>query len=87
MREDDQMVATNYTNVRKNLKRYCDIATDDNDIVLVTRKDDKNVVIMSLERFTMLEKELNNALFLAKIERGFSQIEEGKGTKHELIED
>ena len=42
---------------------------------------------MSLERFTMLEKELNNALFLAKIERGFSQIEEGKGTKHELIED
>lgn len=42
------MLAANYTTVRNNLKDYCDKATDENEIVLVTRKADKNVVIMSL---------------------------------------
>ena len=81
------MVAANYTTVRNNLKEYCDKASNDNEIVLVKRKADKNVVIMSLDRFNQIEKELNNALYLAKIERGFSEIEAGKGQAHELIED
>ena len=81
------MLAANYTTVRNNLKDYCDRASDDNEIVLVTRKADKNVVIMSLDRLNQLEKDLRNAQYLAKIERGFSQIEAGKGVAHELIED
>lgn len=80
------MVAANYTTVRNNLKDYCDKASDDNEIVLVTRKEDKNVVIMSLDRLNQIEKELRNALYLAKIEKGFAQIEAGKGVAHELIE-
>ena len=80
------MVAANYTTVRNNLKDYCDKASNDNEIVLVTRKDDKNVVIMSLDRLNQIEKELQNALYLAKIEKGFAQIEAGKGTPHELLE-
>ena len=81
------MLAANYTTVRNNLKDYCDRASDDNEIVLVTRKADKNVVIMSLDRLNQLEKDLRNAQYLAKIERGFAQIEAGKGVTHELIED
>ena len=81
------MLAANYTTVRNNLKDYCDRASDDNEIVLVTRKADKNVVIMSLDRLNQLEKDLRNAQYLAKIERGFAQIEAGKGVAHELIED
>lgn len=81
------MLAANYTTVRNNLKNYCDKASDENEIVLVTRKADKNVVIMSLERLNQLELELRNAKYLAKIERGFSQIEAGRGVSHELIED
>ena len=71
------MLAANYTTVRNNLKDYCDRASDDNEIILVTRKADKNVVIMSLDRLNQIEKELRNARYLAKIERGFAQIEAG----------
>lgn len=81
------MVAANYTAVRNNLKDYCDKASDENEIVLVTRKADRNVVIMSLDRLNQIEKELRNARYLAKIERGFAQIEAGQGAAHELIED
>ena len=81
------MVAANYTAVRNNLKDYCDKASDENEIVLVTRKADKNVVIMSLDKLNQIEKELRNARYLAKIERGFAQIEAGHGVAHELIED
>ncbi len=81
------MVAANYTAVRNNLKDYCDKASDENEIVLVTRKADKNVVIMSLDKLNQIEKELRNARYLAKIERGFAQIESGHGVAHELIED
>lgn len=81
------MLAANYTTVRNNLKDYCDKASDDNEIVLVTRKADKNVVIMSLDRLNQIEKELKNARYLAKIERGFAQIEAGQGVVHELIEE
>lgn len=81
------MVAANYTAVRNNLKDYCDKASDKGEIVLVTRKAGKNVVIMSLDRFNQIEKELRNARYLAKIERGFAQIEAGQGVTHELIED
>ena len=42
---------------------------------------------MSLDRLNKIEKELKNAHYLAKIERGFAQIEAGRGTSHELIED
>ena len=81
------MLAANYTTVRNNLKDYCDKASDEDEIVLVTRKSDKNVVIMSLDKLNQIEKELRNALYLAKIERGFAQIEAGRGISHELIED
>ncbi len=81
------MLAANYTTVRNNLKDYCDKASDENEIVLVTRKADKNVVIMSLDKLNQIEKELRNARYLAKIEKGFAQIEAGLGVTHELIED
>lgn len=80
------MVAANYTTVRKNLKEYCDKATDDDEIIIVTRKEEKNIVIMSLDRLNALEKELRNAQYYAKLERGFSQIESGKGTIRDIIE-
>ncbi|MCR5007428.1 MAG: type II toxin-antitoxin system prevent-host-death family antitoxin [Oribacterium sp.] len=80
------MLAANYTTVRNNLKDYCDKASDENEIVIVTRKEEKNVVIMSLDRLNQLEKELRNARYLAKLEKGFAQIEAGKGVAHELIE-
>ena len=80
------MVAANYTSVRNNLKDYCDMATDGGETVIVTRKADRNVVLISLERFNEMEKELRNAKYLAKIERSFEQLYAGQGQDHDLIE-
>lgn len=80
------MVAVNYSTIRNNLKNYCDMATDSNETVIVTRKDEKNVVLMSLDKYNKLEKAARNAEYLAMIDRGISQLEAGKGQQHELIE-
>ena len=80
------MLAVNYSTIRNNLKDYCDKATDSQETVIVTRKDEKNVVIISLEKYNQLEKAARNAEYLAMIDRSMAQLEAGKGQLHELIE-
>jgi len=80
------MVAASYTSVRNNLKNYCDLAVDGGETVIITRKDDKNVVMISLDDYNSMIKALNNVQYLAKLERSFKQLDEGKGVVHELIE-
>ncbi len=81
------MIAANYTTVRNNLKDYCDKATDYNETVIVTRKSEKNVVILSLDEYNRITKFARNAEYLAMLDRGIEQLRAGKGQKHELIED
>ena len=81
------MVATNYTDVRNHLKDYCDLASEAGETVIVTRKANKNVVILSLERFNLMEKAIRNSQNLAKLDRAFDQLYAGKGHEHELIEE
>ena len=81
------MLAVNYSTIRNNLKYYCDKATDDSETVIVTRKNEKNVVLMSLEQYNSMMKALRNAEYLSKIDRAFNQLESGNGRQHELIED
>ena len=80
------MLAVNYSTIRNNLKDYCDKATDLYETVIVTRKDEKNVVILSLEKYNQLEKAAKNNEYLAMIDRGIAQLEAGRGQEHELIE-
>ena len=80
------MLAVNYSTIRNNLKTYCDEATDNNETVIVTRKGEKNVVILSLEKYNQIMKAAQNAEYLAMIDRGIAQLSSGKGQQHELIE-
>ena len=80
------MLAVNYTTIRNNLKDYCDTVTDNDETVIVTRKDEKNVVIISLSEYNRLMKAARNAEYLAMIDRSMAQLESGKGQLHELIE-
>lgn len=80
------MLAVNYTTIRNNLKDYCDAATDNNEIIIVTRKNKKNVVIMSLEQYNQIMKAAHNAEYLAMIDRSMDQLSSGNGKQHELIE-
>ncbi len=80
------MLAVNYSTIRNNLKSYCDEVTDHNETVIVTRKDEKNVVILSLEKYNQIMKAFQNAEYLSMIDRGIAQLSSGKGQQHELIE-
>jgi antitoxin YefM len=82
----DFMLAVNYSTVRNNLKNYCDEATDNGETIIVTRKEEKNIVILSLEKYNQLEKAARNAEYLAQIDRGIEQLASGRGQQHELIE-
>jgi antitoxin YefM len=72
------MLAVNYSTLRNNLKDYCDRATDENETVIVTRKDEKNVVILSLENYNMLSKAAHNTAYLDKIERSRQDLAKGR---------
>ena len=72
------MLAVNYSTIRSKLKDYCDKATEDNETVIVTRKDEKNVVLISLEQYNELIKLARNVEYLNKIDKSMKQVEEGK---------
>ena len=48
------MLAVNYSEIRNNLKEYCDRTIDNLETVLITRKNDRNVVMISLEEYNNL---------------------------------
>ena len=80
------MLAVNYSTIRSKLKDYCDRVTDEYETVIVTRKDEKNVVIISLDEYNSLKKAANNVAYLDMLDRAMAQIARGEGTVHELIE-
>ena len=84
------MLTVNYTNLKENMKSYMDKVTDDNETVVVTRKNNKNIVIISEESYNSL---LENA-YITSSKANFDwlmeskkQLEEGKFKQHALIED
>ena len=72
------MLAVNYSTLRNNLKAYCDKATDESETVIVTRKNEKNVVIMSLEKYNNLKyNNLRENLFLMQNRKNYQHILQG----------
>ncbi len=83
------MLAVNYTNLRDNMKMYLDKVTDDYETMIVTRKDNKNVVMISEESYNNL---MENIYIMGNKEnydwlmRGKAQLENGQCAVHELVE-
>lgn len=80
------MLAVNYSTIRNNLKDYCDKVSDSYETLIITRKNEKNVVLISPEKYNQMEKAARNNEYLAMIDRGIAQLESGRGQEHELIE-
>ncbi|HAX95059.1 MAG TPA: prevent-host-death protein [Prolixibacteraceae bacterium] len=80
------MLAVNYSTIRNKLKDYCDKVTEENETVIVTRKDEKNVVIISLEEYNAMMKSARNAAYLDMVDRSFAQIQNGKVVTKTLAE-
>lgn len=83
------MLATNYTTLRDNMKTYMDKVTDDYETMIVTRKNNKNIVMMSEESYNNLVENIHvmgnkeNYDWLMESKR---QMEQGFRSVHQLIE-
>jgi antitoxin YefM len=72
------MIAVNYTNIRENLKTYCDKVNDEDETIIITRKDNKNVVLISQNEYNnMLEniKFLKDPQYLVELFKSMKELE------------
>jgi antitoxin YefM len=81
------METTTYSSFRASLKKKLDKITDDHDILIVNRKGNKDVVVMSLKDYNSIQETLyllsskNNA---DKLRLGIQQLKQGKVVKKTL---
>lgn len=83
------MLAVNYTNLRENMKAYMDKVTNDYETMIVTRKDNKNVVMISEESYNNLIENIyvmDNKYNYDWLMESKAQLENGNFKTHELIE-
>ena len=83
------MLAVNYTNFRENMKDYMDKATNDYETMIVTRKNNKNVVMISEETYNNLMENvyvMGNKSNYDWLMESKEQLESRKFKEHDLIE-
>jgi antitoxin YefM len=83
------MIAVNYSQFREKMKSHLDKVTDDYETVVITRKENKNVVILSEETYNNLIENIHvmgsksNYDWLMESK---AQLEKGRVSAHTLIE-
>ena len=84
------MKVINYTDLRLNLKKWMDSVTDDMEEIIVKRKDNKDLVLISLEEYNALNE--TNYLLSGKnrdiLLQSVKDIQENKSlVQKEIIEE
>ncbi len=81
------MEAISYTNARSNLAKTMEKVCDDHDPVIITRRNESSVVMMSLKDFQALEETaylLRSPKNARRLLESIAQLESGDGTEREL---
>ncbi|HLV42817.1 MAG TPA: type II toxin-antitoxin system Phd/YefM family antitoxin [Brumimicrobium sp.] len=83
------MRVVNYTELRVNLKKWMDMVTDDVQELIIKRKDNKDLVLISLEEYNSLKE---TAYLLSGRNRdvlmeSVLEAKSGKSEEHKLIEE
>ena len=84
------MNAINYTELRKNLKTYFDQVYEDHEPVIVTRKNNENIVIISIDDYNSLIETnylLSNISNSKRLLRSLEKARNKKLLKRDLIEE
>jgi antitoxin YefM len=82
------MDAVSYSDLRENLKNYMDKVYDDKDALIITRKDKKNLVLISIDEYNSLIETnylLSNEENSAHLRKSINQYKNGKAKKRELL--
>ncbi|HEU0021401.1 MAG TPA: type II toxin-antitoxin system prevent-host-death family antitoxin [Dehalococcoidia bacterium] len=83
------MDAITYTHARSNLAKTMEKVCDDHSPVIITRKSQRSVVMLSLEDYTALEEItylLRSPKNARRLLESVAELESGNGTERELIE-
>jgi len=78
------MKTTNYTDLRKNLKKYLDLVINDSDTIIINRDSDSGVVIISLEEYNSFKETeyiMSSAETMKHIKAAERNIAEGDGKR------
>ncbi len=84
------MLAVNYTMLRENMKLYMDKVTDDYETMIITRKDNRNIVMLSEEAYNNLMENvyvMGNKANYDWLMESREQLAAGQTGLHELIEE
>ena len=84
------MNAVNYSDLRKNLKSYMDKVYEEREPLIVTRKNNENVVVMSIEQYNSLVETsflLGTEANAHHLAESLQQARSGLGHERELIEE
>ncbi|MHB1127265.1 MAG: type II toxin-antitoxin system Phd/YefM family antitoxin [Bacillota bacterium] len=84
------MIATSYSTVRQNFKKYCDKATKDFETIIITRERGDNVVMLSETEFNNLLENLyvrSDPEYYNELLKSIEQLKQGRGKKRELLDE
>jgi antitoxin YefM len=83
------MDAVSYSDLRQNLKHFLDRVYNDNDTLIITRKNNENLVLLSVAEYdSLLETNylMANEANAKHLLKSIKQAKTGKIRKRELIE-
>ena len=84
------MEVLNYTEFRKELKSALDKVSNDDDVIIVSRGKNKNVVVISLKEYNSLKETmylLSSEENRKRLQESIDEMKKGKYSSHSLIED
>ena len=84
------MDAVSYSDLRQNLKSYMDKVYVDHDPLIITRKNNENLVLLSIEEYNSLIETsylLGNEANAEHLRKSIQQYEKGKTKERELLKD
>ncbi len=84
------MDAVSYSDLRQNLKSYMDRVYFNHDPLIITRKNNENLVLLSIDEYnSMVETNylLGNEANAEHLKKSINQYQNGKAKKRELLED
>ncbi|MCL1929152.1 MAG: type II toxin-antitoxin system prevent-host-death family antitoxin [Treponema sp.] len=83
------MNAITYTDLRQNLKTYMDKVIQDNDPLIITRKNNENLVLISIDEYNSLTETnylLSNQANAEHLKKSIAQYKSGKIKTRKLYE-
>ncbi len=83
------MQVVNYSDFRKNLKENLDDACDNNEVIVVSRAHNKNVVVISLDEYNSWQETnhlLSSDANARRLQAALNNLAKGQSETHDLIE-